>query len=216
MAEFLDTAVSFPVAVLGLLLVIVIGYWLIVLLGVIGEGLFDADTGDGDVGFAGFLGVLGLGGVPVAAVLSLWIAFGWFGSFIAVVLLGDAGGLDGISGPLTNAGVLVLAVFAGYLVTYLVVIPLRRLMPEPAPPPQRSDLVGRTCVVQTTTVDHEHGQAEVTAEDGSSAVIQVRQTGGEPLHSGSTALVFDYDADGEFFWITVAPSHLNPDPEGRS
>jgi hypothetical protein len=205
-AEFLDTAVSFPAAVFGILLVIVIGYWLVVLLGVIGEGLLDADAGDSDVGFAGFLGALGLGGVPVAAVLSLWIAFGWFGSFIGVAFLDDADGLDRIADPLANAGVLVLAIIAGYVVTYLVVIPLRRLMPEPAPPPQRSDLVGRTCVVRTTTVDHEHGQAEVAAEDGSSAVIQVRQTGGEPLHAGSAALIFDYDADGEFFWITVAPS----------
>lgn len=211
MAEFLETAISFPVAVFGVLLVIVIGYWLIVLLGVVGEGLFDGDVPDSDVGMAGMLGAVGLGGVPIAAVLSLWIAFGWFGSFIGVVFLGDVDALDEFAEPLTAAGVLVLAIVAGYAATYLLVIPLRRLMPRPDPPPQRSDLVGRTSVVRTTTVDHQHGQAEVTAEDGSSAVIQVRQTGGEPLHAGSSALIFDYDADGEYFWITVAPSHLHPE-----
>ena len=33
-------------------------------------------------------------------------------------------------------------------------------------------------------------------------MVQVRQAGDKArLTSGSTALIFDYDADGEFFWV---------------
>jgi len=209
-AEFLDTAVSFPAAVFGILLVIVIAYWAIVLLGVLGDGFFDADAdADGDVGIAGLLGAVGLGGVPAAVVVSLWIAFGWFTSFVGAEATGEMSGLVRVA---AGTGVVALALGVGYAVTFLVVIPLRKIMPAEAPPPRRADLVGRTCVVRTTTVDNTHGQAEVTAEDGSSAVIQVRQTGEEALNAGTTALIFDYDADGEFFWITAAPAHLNPEP----
>jgi hypothetical protein len=48
------------------------------------------------------------------------------------------------------------------------------------------------------------GQAEVTAQDGSSAIIQVRQTGEHALTFGKRALIFDYDTDGEFFWVAPA------------
>jgi hypothetical protein len=50
-------------------------------------------------------------------------------------------------------------------------------------------------------VDAKFGQAEVTAADGSSALVQVRQNGEYELSAGSTALIYDYDADGEFFFV---------------
>jgi hypothetical protein len=31
--------------------------------------------------------------------------------------------------------------------------------------------------------------------------VQVRQPGHDPLTSGTTALIFDYDVVGEFFWV---------------
>ncbi|HWO65844.1 MAG TPA: hypothetical protein VNO31_38015, partial [Umezawaea sp.] len=59
-------------------------------------------------------------------------------------------------------------------------------------------------------VTHDFGQAEVTATDGSSAVVQVRQAGQDVLVAGSTALIFDYDVDGEFFWVAPVDSALGP------
>lgn len=76
----------------------------------------------------------------------------------------------------------------------------------------RRDFVGRMCVIRTTWVDRTFGQAEVRAADGSAANIQVRAM--DPgLRLGSTALIFDYDADGEFFW--VMPYDASLDPERR-
>ncbi|MCY0955349.1 hypothetical protein OTB16_39185, partial [Streptomyces sp. H27-S2] len=60
--------------------------------------------------------------------------------------------------------------------------------------------------------DAEFGQAEVAAGDGSTAVVQVRQLGSDPLMLGSTALLYAYDEAGEFFW--VAPFDAALDPRG--
>jgi hypothetical protein len=67
--------------------------------------------------------------------------------------------------------------------------------------PSRGDFVGRMCVIRTGLASHDFGQAEVTAADGSSAVVQVRTTGQDRLARGDNALIFEYDADGEFFWV---------------
>ncbi len=74
----------------------------------------------------------------------------------------------------------------------------------------RRDFVGRMCVIRTTWVDRAFGQAEVRAADGSAANIQVRadESG---LRLGSTALIFDYDADGEFFWVMPYDAALDPE-----
>jgi len=104
---------------------------------------------------------------------------------------------------LFGIGVLVVALFAGLLVARLVAVPLRNLYATGSGP-SRADFVGRQCVIRTGRVSADFGQAEVTAEDGSSAVIQVRQTGEHELTAGRLALIFDYDTDGEFFWVAPA------------
>lgn len=61
-----------------------------------------------------------------------------------------------------------------------------------------------TCTVRTGRVDARLGQAEITARDGSAAVVQVRQPGTEGeerLVLGSTGLIYSYDEAGEFFWV---------------
>ena len=84
-------------------------------------------------------------------------------------------------------------------------MPLRRLLPD-RPPPSRLDFVGRCCVVRTGAVGPDFGQAEVTAADGASAIIQVRLAGDAPAGAGWTALIYDYDPERETFWITPVES----------
>ena len=66
---------------------------------------------------------------------------------------------------------------------------------------RRADFVGRTCVIRTGRVTRTFGQAEVRAEDGSSAIVQVRQAGEDDLHAGTVAVLYDFDPEGEFFWV---------------
>ncbi|WP_219519275.1 YqiJ family protein [Nonomuraea ceibae] len=174
MGEFLHVAFSYPMAVFTYPLIVVVGYWIVVV-----TGLFD--TGDHDAPW------LGLGGVPAGVTLSLLIAFSWL-----LTLIGS---------QITTLPVVpLLALASGWLGTRALLAPLRRLAPRERQP-SRGDFVGQMCVIRTGSATADFGQAEVTAADGSSAVIQVRTTGQDRLSRGDSALIFEYDADGEFFWV---------------
>ncbi|WP_370075492.1 hypothetical protein [Streptacidiphilus sp. MAP12-16] len=199
-------------------LVVVVGYWLLVLAGGIGHGGHHAGGGTGGHGghghghgghghggrghggqgrHGGLRNVLGLGGVPITVAVSLLIAFTWFSSLsIGVLLHGRYGGV-----------VLPAALLGGWSGARLLVWPLRRIMPAPGPPPSRLDFVGSGCVIRTGRVGPDFGQAEVRAKDGSASLVQVRQSGdeaagvGRTLTKGATALIYAYDAEGEFFRV---------------
>ncbi|MDA8369140.1 MAG: DUF1449 domain-containing protein [Nocardiopsaceae bacterium] len=209
MVEFFGAVLGFPAGLFSFMLLVVIGYWVFVILGAVDTDLLDTDVDTGTGGFGAFFPGIGLGGVPVTVVLSLLIAVAWFASLVGTVLI-DSLGVD--STPLLIAlGLLVLAaaVIVAWAFTSGVVMGLRRFLPNQRGS-SRKDFVGQTCIVRTGRVDREFGQAEITSADGSSAIIQVRQTGDEDLTSGSTALIFDYDAEGEFFWVTAFDAALDP------
>jgi hypothetical protein len=187
MTEFVRAAFDFPAAVLGLLLVLVLLYW-----GLLAVGALDVMIG-----------------VVAAVAVSLFVAIAWFADLAGTVLVHRAHA----SGRLSSIGVLAAAVLVSGLLTRLLMRPLRRVIAEEQVPARR-DFVGRMCVIRTGRVDVTFGQAEVRAADGSAAVIQVRQQRNrddEPaLKAGSTALIFDYDADGEFFWVMPYDAELDP------
>jgi hypothetical protein len=204
MSGFLTAAVSFPAVLLSFMLVVVVLYWLLALVGA------DLDLLDGD---ADVIGTLGLGGVPLMVVLSMWITLSWLLAMIGTIVLG-ALAVPGAAGVGLGVAVLLVAVLGGLLGTRLVVVPIRRAIPSAAGP-TRGDFVGRTCVIRTGTVTETFGQAEITSDDGSSAIIQVRQpdrmAADDPLHAGAEALIFDYDPDREIFWVDRAPFSQPPD-----
>jgi hypothetical protein len=213
MSDFVGVAFGFPTALFSVLLIVVILYWIVVLFG----GL-DHDTVDGHVGHlghdhghghghdGGVLSAIGLGGVPVTISFSLLVLVGWFVSLVGAALL---------HGGIAPVLVLVVALVVAWAVTRLLIVPLRRVFVS-AEPPSRNDFVGRPCVIRTSTVTLDFGQAEVHAIDGSSAIVDVRQTGDDGLRAGSTAFIYDYDPAGEFFWVTASPD-TNPaiDPGTR-
>jgi len=192
MSKFIDAALSFPAVLFTILLAVVVLYWLLVLLGTL-----DLEIGDAD-----FLDGVGLGGVPVTVTLSVLITVSWFVSLVGGVLTAPLD-LGTFVRVLLGIGVLFVAVLAGLFAARLVALPLRKLYVDGAEP-SRIDFVGRECVIRTGRVSADFGQAEVTAADGSSAIIQVRQTGEHELTSGRRALIFDYDLDGEYFWVAPA------------
>jgi hypothetical protein len=194
MGGFFEAALSFPAVIFTPLLVVVIGYWLVVL---VGGADPEGDGGDTD---GGFLGFLGFGGVPASVVLSLLVAVAWFAALAGGELLGA------IPAGLVLAG----AILVAWVIARLAVLLLRRFRPTGAEP-SRADFVGLTCVVRTGRVTSTFGQAEVHSPDGSSALVQVRQAGTDDLRSGTVALLYDFDVDGEFFW--VVPTDVATRPE---
>ncbi|MGW7422864.1 hypothetical protein ACWGJB_22925 [Streptomyces sp. NPDC054813] len=213
MGDFLGAVTAYPTVVFTFALVVVAVYWLLVLLGgahfhgargghhghghVHGHG---HGHGAGRHGHGGLQKVLGLGGVPITVAVSLVVAFAWFGALSGRVVVGSGHG-----------GVLLpVALVGGWVGARVLAWPLRRLMPAPAPPPSRRDFVGLGCVIRTGRVGPDFGQAEVRAADGSSAVVQVRQSlddaagPGGVLRAGTSALIYDYDDAGEYFWVMPA------------
>ncbi|MGS2646480.1 hypothetical protein [Streptosporangium sp. LJ11] len=201
MGQFVDAALSFPTVLFTFLLLVIIAYWVLVVSGVFG---FDGG-GDGDgseaTGAGGLLSGLGLGGVPAAVAVSLLVVVAWFASLVGGTLFTSTPAL---------VAVLVAALVCAWACTRLVVLSLRRLVPKERVP-SRADFVGRVCVVRTSRVGRTFGQAEVTSADGSSALVQVRQTGDEVFAAGSVALIFAYDSPGEFFWVMPYDAELDPD-----
>jgi len=194
MGGFFEAVLSFPAVILTPLLVVVIGYWIVVIAG-------GADPeGDGISGEGGVLAFVGLGGVPASVVLSLLIAFAWFVSLAGGELLG----------AIPAGIVLAAAVVVAWVLTRLSVLLLKRLMPAGAEP-SRADFVGRTAVIRTGRVTATFGQAEVHSADGSSAIVQVRQAGDDDLRAGTVAVLYDFDPAGEFFWVVPTDIATRPD-----
>ncbi|GAA4219044.1 hypothetical protein GCM10023075_02550 [Streptosporangium album] len=193
MGQFVDAVLAFPTVLFTFLLVVVVGYWLFAVASGIG---FDGDIDES----AGFLSGLGLGGAPIAVAVSLMVVIAWFVSLVGGVLF---------SGTLVLIGVLAAALVCAWAGTRLILLPLRRASSKERLP-SRTDFVGRTCVIRTGRVGRDFGQAEVTAADGSSALVQVRQVGDDAFDAGSTALIFAYDAAGEFFWVMPYDAELDP------
>ncbi|WP_106402333.1 DUF1449 family protein [Actinocorallia populi] len=198
MNEFLDIVLAPPTVVFTVLLVLVVGYWVLTILGL---DLLETDVD--------LLGAIGLRGLPSSVVISLFVAFTWFLCLTGYAFLDelpwDGGPLDLLVAPVALTG--------GWLATRLLVNPLRYLLPEPKVP-SRDDFIGRMCVIRTGTVTAHFGQAEVHSEDGSSALLQVRKPGDEELTAGDTALIFEYDAEGEFFWVMPYDAALDPHKKG--
>ncbi|MEW2357558.1 hypothetical protein [Spirillospora sp. NPDC029432] len=204
MGEFIDVALGFPTALFTFPLIVVAGYWVLV---AVGLDVLDADTG---AGAGDALAAARLGGAPVIVALSSLVVVAWFASL--------AGSALGVPGAVT----LPAALAASWLATAALVRAFRRFVPAgwAGAGDSRRDLVGRMCVIRTGRVGADFGQAEVAADDGTSALVQVRVPDSdlavagraEPaaLTLGSPALIFDYDAAGEFFW--VMPYDAPPDP----
>ncbi|WP_200208734.1 OB-fold-containig protein [Micromonospora coerulea] len=206
MGGFFATALSFPTVLFSFLLLVVVGYWLLVLTGVLDLG----DDLDADGVPGGVLAGLGLGNVPSTVAFSLLVAVAWFVCLAGTALL-DGLGLGAVARIAVLVGVLLAAVLCAWAVTRLVAVPLSRLFPT-GTESSRHAFVGSLCTIRTGQVTADFGQAEVTAPDGSSAIVQVRQPGAEPLCAGSSALIYDYDVEGEFFWVMPAGIAFQPDP----
>ncbi|MFG3495720.1 hypothetical protein [Streptomyces sp. NPDC047928] len=198
MREFLTATVGFPTFFFTVALVIVVGFWLLVLF-----GAAEADGYDADVE----LGALGLGGVPVTIAVTALTLTGWFTSLAGAIAL-NRFVAPGPWHTVASVALLALALLTGRQVTRRLVRLWRARHPR-EPEPSLRDFIGLTCTIRTGRVDGGFGQAEVAARDGSTAVVQVRQQGGEvPLTRGATGLLYAYDDDGEFFWVAPPPLAL--------
>ncbi|MBO3735568.1 hypothetical protein [Glycomyces niveus] len=213
MSEFLDIALSFPPVVFSFGLVVVVLYWLIVIVGALDVDIVDVG-GDAELDAGGgFWSAFGFGAVPFTVVLSLWITLGWIVTVLGTSWVRSANMF--VPPALTGTAVLVAGIGVGMLGAKLLTRPLGRLF-EDAPATAHADLVGKVCVVRTGTVTLDAGQAEITDDEGSVLLINVRRSPHEPdgideelFARHSKVVVFDYDEVEKVF--LVVPVALPPD-----
>ncbi|UFQ18918.1 MULTISPECIES: hypothetical protein [Streptomyces] len=202
MPEFLEAATGFPAVIFSSALVVVLGFWLLVVLGGAEAGSFDSDAD---------LGMVGLGGVPVTVVVSMTVVVAWFSAFAGSVLIGRAE-LTGLARAAAGLVLLLLSLPVAWGVARVLVRPLAKLFPD-EPGPSRQDFIGSVCTIRTGWVDAGFGQAEVASKDGAVALVQVRQNPQareSVLTAGCSALLYAYDDTGEFFWATPYAASLDP------
>ncbi|HZF88585.1 hypothetical protein [Streptomyces sp.] len=158
--EFLRVIAGFPALPFTAALVVVVGFWLLVLLGAAGHDSFDADV-DTDA--------LNLGGVPVSVSASLLIVTAWLFTVTGSVLLDRTGWPDALA-HLLGTVLLCASVFGSWRLTRAAVRPLSKLFPDESGP-SRNDVIGPTHTLRTGRVDADFGRTEVAARDGSTAVV---------------------------------------------
>lgn len=204
MQEFLSAATAFPAVLFGAALAVVVLFWLLVLVGAADHHSFDGDL-DTDLA--------GIGGVPVTVSVSVMVVVGWFTGLTGTVLV-HRSGTTGFTRAALACAVFAGALLLGWAVLRILVRCFRRSFPD-EPPPSRQDFLGRVCTVRTGSVSSDFGQAEVTADDGSTAIVQVRllaPADGPVLAAGSAGLLYAYDDEGEFFWVSPYDKALDPGP----
>ncbi|GAB3234516.1 hypothetical protein GCM10027447_31700 [Glycomyces halotolerans] len=216
MSEFLDIALSFPPIVFTFGLIVVVVYWITVIVGALDVDIVDFGTdSDAEVEAGGsFWSAFGFGAVPFTVVLSLWITLGWIVTVLGTTWVISA---DDVFVPSAASGIatLVAAIGVGMLGAKLLSKPLSKIFAD-APATGHRDLIGKVCIVRTGTVTTDSGQAELTEDDGTVHLINVRRSPHEPpgIDDGlfvrhSKLVIFDYDEDDKVF--LVVPVAVPPD-----
>ncbi|CAN5252772.1 hypothetical protein BH23VER1_BH23VER1_07760 [soil metagenome] len=213
MTEIFNEAVSLYNLPLTIALGLVVGYWILVILGAIGMEAFDIDLGTeadidvevgagGDVGGgAGGVGLavlrfLNFGSVPAMVVISVLVTVAWAVAVVANLVLNPGGSL-------ILAGVILLGdLVLSALVTKVATLPLKplfRSLDEDGD--THLPIVGRTCVVRSMEVTTSGGQAEIEQE-GATVLINVRVSSDERrLARGARALVAAHDEERDIYFI---------------
>ena len=91
--------------------------------------------------------------------------------------------------------------------TSLATRPLRKLF-RMAPVTVSQDLVKQICKLTTLRVDEKFGQAEVD-DDGAGLLVQVRCRRKNDMTRGDRAIIYEYDAAREVFWIAPLDKDLS-------
>ncbi|MBN2343163.1 MAG: DUF1449 family protein [Deltaproteobacteria bacterium] len=180
-------------------------YWLTVIIGVFDLDLFDfdldvdmdvdvdadvdadADTGTSTVGvFHSLLMFFNFGQVPVMIIFTFLALIMWSASLLGQYYIFQNSVFWGL--------VLFIPNFMGsMIVTKFVTQPFKGLFNKLAEEKEDyEEMIGRNCVVTTSKVDEEFGQAQIET-GGSPLVITARTENGEILYKDEEAIVINYD-----------------------
>ncbi len=207
MDEFLINISSFPTVIYTTALVVVVGYWLLSFTGTFDLDAFDVEVDidvDSEVseigGVAGLLTTLGLTGVPITIVISLLFLNAWIVCYFASMLVSTLPEFISLIKVVIGIGVAILSFAVSILVTANMIKPLKGLFKKVNQAPKSKSLLGSTCRIRSSRVDHDFGEAECQ-HDGASLIIKVRTTGKQTFDTGDSVVLIEHNADQDFFSI---------------
>jgi len=209
MDGFLVNISSFPTVVYTTFLVVVIGYWLLALTGTFDLDSFDIGVDididvDGDVnslgGIAGLLTTLGLTGVPITIVVSLLMLNAWITCYFLSLFVPTFPQSISFILITINIGVAIVSFIVSILFTATMIRPLRGLFRKVHQLPKSVSLLGSTCRIRSSRVDHTFGEAECQYE-GASLIIKVRAMDNETFSTGDRVVVIEHDEGSDFFTV---------------
>ncbi len=161
------------------------------------------DTG-GEGLFGSFISALHLRRAPVTVVLTLFAAFGFLGSGLAVRSLTSTGSI----GWLTGVPIFLAASFVSLLLTSVAIRPLGPVF-DSKNASKNSDLLGKIVVVSTGEVTPTFGQARYE-DGGAGLILNVRADVAARLKKGDQCVIVDYDAEKQTFSIEIMPDVTGP------
>ncbi len=205
MDEFLVNISSFPTVIYTTALVVVVGYWLLSFTGTFDLDAFDVEVDidvDGEIGeiggVAGLLTTLGLTGVPITIVISLLFLNAWIVCYFAAMAISTLPEFISLVKLVISIGVAIGSFAVSVLVTANMIKPLKGLFRKVNQVPKSKSLLGSTCRIRSSRVDHEFGEAECMHE-GASLIIKVRATGEQTFGTGEAVVLIEHHPDQDFF-----------------
>jgi hypothetical protein len=235
MTEFLLAALTFPAIVFTTLLGISLGYWSLVIVGMLGpeslEGAVDGVLGGAAEGTAaltapaddepapgslalrernrGFLAKYELRRVPVTVSFSLFTLFGWALTHVTSLMGGAA--LDGlIARGIWGSGVMLLATLISLRLTSWAIVPLAPFF-SGSQSLTNDQLIGEIARVQTIRVTHKVGQATVVTPGGS-LNITIRADESLGLTKHDRVMLVSYDPEHRSFEVSRIDDMLPSEP----
>ena len=198
METFLTAVLSFPTIIFTIAMAFVLLYASLIMFGPLRlDSILSIGAAGGMLHAAdlrivkgGILTRLGIRGVPLMIIAVLLALFGWSYSFL-MMYFGQTWIGEGMAGFLVKSIIGVVAFGLGAVTAFALVRPFRSVFVI-ARATSRTSLVGRTCTVQSGSVNGDTGRAEI-ADGGAGVLAEVRCTQENDLGRGSTALVYDYD-----------------------
>ena len=190
MSAFLAAVLSFPTVVFTVLLIFFLLYAIATFLGAADTEWLDGMLGVDDVNdsvLEAAMNWLGVAGIPVMVFGGISAVFAWFGSYIADRALPDS--------ILIDSGIGVAAAVTGVMLGGVALRPLRPVFTT-APARRRNELVGKVCTIRSLRVDDQAGNAEV-----GDVIAEVRCFRPNELTLGSSAIVYDYDAESGIYHV---------------
>ncbi len=197
-----------------ILLGVMVGYWLLTLIGAVGMDSLDMDIDadasvDGDFGdiSAAMLRLVNAGMIPVTVVLSILILLMWVGVLTLNFYLNP-----GHSGLLA-LGFVVAAFIAGVIGTKIITQPLVPFMRRLKEAENAAPVIGEMGIVRSIELDSIYGQVEVQRPDGAPAILNAKLGPGSiAVPRGTEVAIVSMDEKTGVYLARALPSSSSLEP----